>query len=209
MKKINIQPLGSRMPLFALLFFVVIAGTSCQKQISTNGEAAAASRSVAMEINKPGTSPIAQIAIDNGFTQLVSALMYVDKELNAGLVNMFMNGKDQYTVFAPTDAAFQALYTTLSGKLGTPITKISDLPASLVLNVLKYHVTGGRRASFSLLPKSGMREVTTLLPNATFSISPTGMITAVGNTAQITTADINASNGIVHIIDHVILPIVP
>ncbi|MES2647981.1 MAG: fasciclin domain-containing protein [Bacteroidota bacterium] len=208
MKQITFKPLGSGFRMFALLFFVAIAATSCQKQINTNDEAMA-SRSVEMASNKPGNSPIAQVAIDNGFTQLVAALMYVDEELNAGLVNLFMNGKDQYTVFAPTDAAFQNLYAALTVKLGTPIDEITDLPATLVLDVLKYHVTGGRRASFSVLPKKGMREITTLLPNATFSVSSSGMITAVGSTAQITAADVNASNGIIHIIDEVLLPIVP
>ena len=209
MKQTSIKPTGISFRMFSLLFFVAIAATSCQKQINTNDEAMAASRSVEMARNKPGTTPIAQIAIDNGFTQLVAALMYVDDELNAGLVNLFLNGKDQYTVFAPTDAAFQDLYAALTVKLGAPIDEITDLPATLVLDVLKYHVTGGRRASFSVLPKKGMREISTLLPNATFSVSPAGMITAVGNTAQITTADINASNGIIHVVDQVLLPIVP
>src|SRR5690606_24156667 len=45
----------------------------------------------------PGEDPIAAIAIDAGFSELVSALMYVDDELNAGLVNLFLNGTDQYT----------------------------------------------------------------------------------------------------------------
>jgi uncharacterized surface protein with fasciclin (FAS1) repeats len=209
MKQITFKPSCSGLRMFALLFFVAFAASSCQKQINTNDEVMAASRNVEMAKNKPGTTPIAQLAIDNGFTQLVAALMYVDDELNAGLVNLFMNGKDQYTVFAPTDAAFQDLYAALSVKLGTPIDEITDLPATLVLDVLKYHVTGGRRASFSVLPKKGMREISTLLPNATFSVSPAGMITAVGNTAQITTPDINASNGIIHVVDQVLLPILP
>ena len=54
----------------------------------------------------PGMSSIGQLAISSGFNELVNALMYVDTELNAGLVNLFVNGKEQYTVFAPTDEAF-------------------------------------------------------------------------------------------------------
>src|SRR6187200_434012 len=124
MKK-TAKPPGFKLRLCALLLTFVIAGTSCQKQISTTDEA---SREVEMNRNKPGTTPIAQIAIDNGFTQLVAALMYVDEELNAGLVDLFMNGKDQYTVFAPTDAAFEALYAALS-KPGAVVDDIRDLPA--------------------------------------------------------------------------------
>jgi uncharacterized surface protein with fasciclin (FAS1) repeats len=151
---------------------------------------------------RPGGDPIAQIAIANGgFSQLVDALMYVDQELNAGLVNLFLNGTDQYTVFAPTDAAFNSLYTALN------INSIRDLPASLVLSVLQYHVTEGRRGSNSVVPRNGSRTITTLLPNATFKVFPNLQIEAIGNTANIILADISASNGIIHVIDNVILPI--
>jgi uncharacterized surface protein with fasciclin (FAS1) repeats len=148
----------------------------------------------------PGTAPIAQIAIDAGFTELVSALTYVDGQLNTGLVNMFMNGTDQYTVFAPTNAAFHNLYTALN------VTQITDLPATLVRDVLLYHVVEGRRAANSVVPKSGTRNISTLLLTG-FTVNPQGQITAVGNTANITTANISASNGIIHVVDAVLLPI--
>lgn len=148
----------------------------------------------------PGKDPIAKIAIDGGFSELVSALSYVDGELNTGLVNLFLNGKDQYTVFAPTNAAFQNLYSALG------ITKISDLPATLVKDVLLYHVVEGRRAANSVLPKKGTKTITTLLTSS-FTVSSQGQITAIGNTANISTANISASNGIIHVIDAVILPI--
>lgn len=148
----------------------------------------------------PGNDPIAQIAIDGGFTQLVAALSYVDSSLNTGLVNLFLNGTDQYTVFAPTDSAFYNLYDALN------ITKISDLPATLVRDVLLYHVVEGRRAANSVVPKNGTRSMNTLL-QVSFTVNPQAQITAVGNTANIKTANISASNGIIHVIDAVILPI--
>ncbi|MEY4593766.1 MAG: hypothetical protein RIQ47_176 [Bacteroidota bacterium] len=148
----------------------------------------------------PGTDPIAQIAIDAGFSELVAALSYVDGELNTGFVDLFMNGTDQYTVFAPTNAAFQNLYTALG------VTQISDLPAELVRDVLLYHVVDGRRAANSVVPRNGNRNITTLL-GAGFTVNNQGQITAVGNTANITSANISASNGIIHVIDAVILPI--
>lgn len=149
---------------------------------------------------KPGDSPIAGIAVNAGFNELVGALTYVDNELDAGLVNLFLNGKDQYTVFAPTDAAFKNLYTALG------VNKITDLPATLVLDVLKYHVVEGRRAANSVVPQNGSREITTLF-GSTFSVDSQGMITAVGNTANIKSANISASNGIIHVVDAVLLPI--
>lgn len=148
----------------------------------------------------PGNQPIAQIAINAGFSELVSALSYVDSELNTGLVSLFLNGTDQYTVFAPTNAAFQNLYTALN------VNSITDLPAGLVRDVLLYHVVEGRRAANSVLPKNGTKRITTLL-QVGFTVNPQGKITAVGNTANITTANISASNGIIHVIDAVILPI--
>ena len=154
---------------------------------------------------KKGDDPIAAIAINGGFDELVDALLYVDEELNAGLVNLFLNGKDQYTVFAPTDSAFFNLYNALDPNGG--IDSIRDLPADLVLNVLLYHVTDGRRASNSVLPKNGSKTIETLL-GETFSVDSSGMITATNSSAMIVDglADISASNGIIHVIDAVLIP---
>jgi len=148
----------------------------------------------------PGEDPIAAIAIDAGFDELVAALSYVDAELDAGLVDLFLNGTDQYTVFAPTDAAFEDLYSALG------IDEITDLPAELVLDVLLYHVTDGRRAANSVVPPKNYRTIETLL-GETFKVDPDGRIMAVGSSAQITAANISASNGIIHVIDGVLLPI--
>lgn len=149
---------------------------------------------------KKGTESIAGIAIGAGFSELVEALVYVDQELNAGLVDLFSNGKDQYTVFAPTNDAFEALYSALG------IDDITDLDAELVLNVLLYHVTEGRRGANSVVPPVKAREIETLL-GETFTVDSMGKITAIGNTASIAAADISAKNGIIHVIDTVILPI--
>ncbi|WP_372920392.1 fasciclin domain-containing protein [Salegentibacter sp.] len=147
----------------------------------------------------PGDESIATIAIEGGFNELVGALIYVDEELDAGLVDLFMNGTDQYTVFAPNDAAFEELYKTLDDK-GINVTP------ELVLNVLLYHVTEGRRAANSVVPPKNYRTIETLLGES-FNVNPEREITAVGNTANIVTPDISASNGIIHVIDTVILPI--
>jgi uncharacterized surface protein with fasciclin (FAS1) repeats len=149
----------------------------------------------------PGAQSIAAIAIAAGFTELVGALVYVDEELDAGLVELFLNGTDQYTVFAPTNEAFEDLYDFLG------ITEISDLPPELVLDVLLYHVTEGRRAANSVVPPVRPRSITTLL-GATFSVDRNGVITDIaGQKVNIVAADISASNGIIHVIDTVLLPL--
>jgi len=191
--------------LIALLF-VSVSFIGCTEDI--DGETIIAQSEVLVPEDQPqtyemkkGDLSIAEIAIANGnFTELVAALQYVDQQLNAGLVDLLLNGKDQYTVFAPTDMAFNDLYAA-TGVIG-----ITDLPAQLVLDVLTYHVTEGRRKSNSVVPKNKPRNIETLLTGASFDVDNTAMITAVGNTANIVAADISASNGIIHVIDAVILP---
>jgi uncharacterized surface protein with fasciclin (FAS1) repeats len=157
----------------------------------------------------PGSDPIAAIAINGGFTQLVGALQYVDGELNTGLVDLFLNGTDQYTVFAPTDMAFQDLYGLLSAVLGVTVDEITDVPAPVVLDVLLYHVAEGRRAANSVVPKRGERTITPLL-GETFAVrtdlSLRDGLTGLRTDAKIAAADISASNGIIHVIDQVIVP---
>jgi uncharacterized surface protein with fasciclin (FAS1) repeats len=190
-----------------LLAVIVVIAASCEEE-SMEGPSKQAmayqESDEASELNarRPNVPSIAEIAIDNGFSELVSALSYVDTELDAGLVDLFLNGSDQYTVFAPTNAAFSALYGALN------VNAITDLPAELVLDVLQYHVTRGRRSSNSVVPPTNHQErfVRTLLGEE-FYVNSDAMIEAIGNTANIVAADIPASNGIVHVIDAVILPI--
>jgi uncharacterized surface protein with fasciclin (FAS1) repeats len=148
----------------------------------------------------PGSDPIAAIATDAGFSELVAALSYVDDKLNAGLVDLFLNGTDQYTVFAPTNEAFYALYEVTGAET------IEDLPAELVLNVLYYHVVEGRRAANSVVPPRQTRSIETLL-GVDFQVDRDANIIAVGNTANFIATNVSASNGIIHIIDTVLLPI--
>jgi uncharacterized surface protein with fasciclin (FAS1) repeats len=149
----------------------------------------------------PGDASIAEIAIGAGFNELVGALSYVDAELDAGLVDLFLNGTDQFTVFAPTDAAFDGLYDFLG------IDGITDLPPALVLDVLLYHVVEGRRAANSVVPRVGTRTIETLL-GATFTVTSQGQINDIfGQVATIQAPNISASNGIIHVIDTVILPL--
>ena len=86
------------------------------------------------------------------------------------------------------------------------IDDITDLPATLVSEVLFYHVAEGRRSSNSVVPVTGEKTVETLL-GGIFSVNTAGVITATGNAANIILADISASNGIIHVIDSVLLPI--
>lgn len=162
---------------------------------------------------RPGMLTIAEIAEAEGFTLLLAAVDYIaetnpESELVAGLLN-----NDQYTVFAPTDQAFIDLVTSLDGAFDEfdaddPFGSIDELLGmGTVEAVVSYHVTEGRRAANSVLPRNGVRVIQTLLEDASFMVDGDGMITAVGNTAMIELPNVSARNGIIHVIDAVILPV--
>lgn len=156
-----------------------------------------------------GMESIAEMAIAGGFGELVEALSYVDAELGTGLVDLFLNGTDQFTVFAPTDDAFANLYGLLGAVLDADIDDVTDLPPPVVLDVLLYHVAEGRRAANSVVPKENDRTITSLL-GETFWVRADGTIqdglTGLREDATITTPNLSATNGIIHVIDEVIVP---
>ncbi len=218
MKKLNVRRmLNLRSFALAGIFAIAVFTVSCDKADDLP-EPMFTGDNIELKKGRPETKPgapapgeasIASIAEAAGFTKLLDALQYVDEELSVGLVDLFSEGKDQYTVFAPTDDAFNALFRTAESVLGLnegDITSVRALPANVVLTVLQYHVVEGRRAANSVVPPTGTRTIETLL-GATFSVNTSKMIYAVGNTASIETPNISASNGIIHIVDAVLLPI--
>ncbi len=190
------------LPILALA--IVLVAVSCDKEeFSRENRGSKAAAGATADLKKapaPGELSIAEIAIEGGFTQLVGLLQFVDAELNAGLVDLFLNGKDQYTVFAPTDEAFAKLFAFIEEN------EVVVTP-ELVLDILLYHVAEGRRAANSVVPPTGTRKITTLLEK-TFEVNSKGEIKDLfGQTAKITGPNVSASNGIIHIIDTVILPL--
>jgi uncharacterized surface protein with fasciclin (FAS1) repeats len=159
----------------------------------------------------PGGATVAEIADAAGFDLLLAAVGYI-AEVNPGspLVAGLLDD-EQYTVFAPTNRAFLDLVDALDLPLSNPFGAIdAALGAGTVEAVVSYHVVEGRRAANSVVPPAASprpRTMRTLLPGASFRVDSSGRITAVGNSASIVAPDISASNGIIHVIDAVILPI--
>jgi transforming growth factor-beta-induced protein len=123
---------------------------------------------------------------DGRFTTLLTAV-----EL-AGLTDTLKSG-GPFTVFAPTDDAFAAL------PAGTLDALVQDIPT--LKNILLYHVLGRRDSSFELLVKSTAK---TLQGNPVLVVSEHGRVKV--NQATVTRANVWASNGLIHVINSVLLP---
>lgn len=222
MKKLNLKSMLN-LRSFALvgILSIAILAASCSKEndmLFPEPAIENAELKSGKAIQK-GDGSIAELAIGAGvFTHLVDALAYVDEFEGTNLVGengVFTGGTDQYTVFAPTDEAFEALFDVVEGALLLPegsVTSIRQLPSALVLTVLQYHVTEGRRAANSVVPKNNSRTIETWLSGATFSVLPGAKISPVctvkpDKTSQIVLPNQSASNGIVHVIDAVLLPV--
>ena len=119
------------------------------------------------------------------FTTLIAAVEA------AGLTET-LSGEGPFTVFAPTDEAFAAL------PAGTVEALLAD-PEALA-KILTYHVIAGQVLSTDL---TNMMEAATV-NGATVMIMTEGGVMV--NDAKVTTADIMASNGVIHVIDKVIMP---
>jgi uncharacterized surface protein with fasciclin (FAS1) repeats len=143
---------------------------------------------------KPGDKTIAEIAImDGNFNTLVTALSCT------GLVGAVADPDAELTVFAPTDAAFSA-----AGLDPTNVCTVFD--TDTLTTILLYHVVGERRPSPSVI--NGRNKSIDMLAGG--SIFPEGkrslVIEANNSTVNIVAADVMASNGIIHVIDFVLLP---
>lgn len=171
--------------LFALSLAVASATTLAvvpRVNASTHGATAETTTEAAAPA---GT--IVDVAVEAGsFTTLTQALEA------AGLVET-LSGEGPFTVFAPTDEAFAALPEGTLEELLLPENR------EQLIQILTYHVVPGEALSTSL--EAG--EVTTV------EGSPVEISLADGvmvNDAKVVTADIEASNGVIHVIDKVILP---
>ena len=111
----------------------------------------------------------------------------------AGLVAT-LEGKGPFTVFAPTDAAFAAIQKDVDSLL-KPENKAK------LANILTYHVVSGKHIAAEL--KDGT-ELTTV-QGEKLKVSVKDLKVMIGD-AHVTTADVAASNGVVHLIDKVLLP---
>ncbi len=173
----------------------ILAFTACgddTKAASTTAAptTAAPTTAVAAMSEQPGTI-VDVAAASSDFTVLVEAVKA------AGLAET-LSGPGPFTVFAPTDAAFADALKTLG------ITKEQLLADPEKLKaILTYHVVAGALKAADVVKLDG-QDVPTVA-GSTVKVKTDGS-TVMINDATVTTADVTASNGVIHVIDHVLLP---
>ncbi len=124
----------------------------------------------------------------------------------AGLVET-LQGTGPFTVFAPTNEAFALL------PAGTVETLLKPENKGTLTTVLTYHVVAGRYSSADI-----MNAIKAGKGKAEWKTVQGGTLTAMmsgkdvvlkdekGNTSKVTIADVNQSNGVIHVVDHVVMP---
>jgi transforming growth factor-beta-induced protein len=106
-----------------------------------------------------------------------------------------LNGQGTFTVFAPTNEAFLALLGAV-GQEG-----LDDIPDAVIRNVLEYHVIAGTAAFSNQLSNGNVRAAN----DEDISVA-VGQGVVLNGSVNVVTADIEASNGVVHVIDGVLVP---
>jgi transforming growth factor-beta-induced protein len=174
--------LKSIITLIAVIGIGMFTLTSCEKDDNNDDNMVDTPKSIA-----------AIASADPQFSILVEALTKADLA-----TTLSMSGT--YTVFAPTNAAFTALFSQLG------VSGIDQLSADALRPILLYHVLGTKAVSSGL--SSGY--VSTLSPAVGGRFVSLKVDVASGvklnSASNVTAADIQASNGVIHVIDKVLLP---
>lgn len=187
-----------RTSLFAAstLALALLALGACSQQATPSAEEPAATADVAAPA---GT--IVDAAIDSpDHTTLVTAVQA------AGLVET-LSGTGPFTVFAPTNAAFAKLPAGTVESLTQPANR------EALTRILTYHVVAGRVSAADLgaqIDAGGGSAALTTVQGGVLTATREGanikLTDAAGGSALVTAADLNGSNGVIHVIDTVVMP---
>ncbi|MFZ0015512.1 MAG: fasciclin domain-containing protein [Acidimicrobiia bacterium] len=194
--------------LLAALAIIVAAcgGDSSDETTTTDGEGATTTTEAMTETTEAMTETTEAMAADSvydvaagneDFSTLVAA---VDA---AGLESALSDPDATLTVFAPTNEAFAAALEALGLTAEELLADTETLTA-----ILTYHVLGDTVTS-SDLAAAGTEEITVTTlsgEDLTVVVGDDGTVSFADQTATVATADIEASNGVIHVIDAVLLP---
>lgn len=148
----------------------------------------------------PSKTIVANAMNSKDHTTLVAAVKA------AGLVDT-LSGPGPFTVFAPTNAAFAKL------PAGTVDTLVKPENKAALTKILTYHVVAGRMTAADLKANAmahGGKAMLKTVQGETLTVSKAGMgwkvTDAKGGSAMITIADVMQSNGVIHVVDTVLMP---
>jgi uncharacterized surface protein with fasciclin (FAS1) repeats len=178
-KKMNFKKVFSAFAVFVFLGAFALTSVAGVFANSKPGYAAA---------SKPGDLTILEIVLqDDGEFDVLEAAVK-----RAKLVRT-LSGRRQYTVFAPTDAAF--VKTLDVANEVEAIDAVKTMPLKKLRSILLYHVTSGRRTSQSVIEAPKYRML-----NRKFLAREKLLEAGIAQT------DISAKNGVIHVINSVLLP---
>lgn len=192
------------MKITRLLSFVLLSATVLLGSCSGTSSSASASAEKTVKVGGAEMYPsknIVENAINSkDHTTLVAAVKA------AGLVET-LQGDGPFTVFAPTNAAFNQL------PAGTVDTLLKPENKAALQGVLTYHVVSGKISATDLvqmITKNGGQTSFKTVQGDTLTAKLDGKKVKItdtsGNTATVTIADVNQSNGVIHVVDTVLLP---
>ena len=171
-------------------------GVAAGEEMAEEEETTTTTTEAAMEDPTIAEIVVAQAAGDPAeFTVLLAALEA------AGLVDALNNPGDELTVFAPTDEAFANLLADLG------VTAEELLANPDLADILLYHVAPGVFDSTAVIEAAPIEALPTLNSNeATLKIEVIDGTVVINESANVIQADVFASNGVIHVIDAVLVP---
>jgi len=184
-----------RLKNFLLLIAMTLFVLSCNKDDDQD----------VLENQTTSTNIVETAQGNDDLSSLVAALIKADENENSDLVGT-LSGEGPFTVFAPTNDAFSDLLNSLDG-FDSLDDFDTDEEKALLAKILTYHVVAGAAVMSSEL-SDGQTIKTVQEENVTVSIDNGSVYIqdATDTNAQVVIADVEASNGIVHVIDKVLLP---
>ena len=176
-----------------------------------------------VKLNNRSTVTTPDVMADNGVVHVIDKVVLVPNVVDAALANpnfsilvaaltderlteidfvTILKGDGPFTVFAPTNAAFEALLASNEEWDG-----LADIPAATLEAVLKYHVIAADNITSSEIT-DGAQPVT--FEGSTITINTTDGVVITdkgGNESTVQIADVQTSNGVIHAISRVLLPL--
>lgn len=176
-----------------------------------------------VKLNNRATVTGPDVEADNGVVHVISRVLLVPNVVDAAVANpnfsilvaaltderladadfvSVLSGDGPFTIFAPTDAAFGRLLAT-----NDEWNSLADIDAATLEAVLKYHVIVGDNITASEINDG---DAPTTLEGSTFTINTTDGVVITdkgGRTSTVSATDVQTSNGVIHVIDEVLLPL--